>query len=188
MAKWFGVIGVWIFAHSAVGGEPGLDLGEAMVEFARSRLGERVGSGECAALVFEAFRAVGAEEPMRRGESEEWEWGRPVQALGDVRAGDVVEFHQVTFSGRRRLQKSGRPRIEVWRRTYPDHLAIVGEVRDGGRTWVLLHQNVGPTNAPEGERKRVQETVLELGARRAGGTIRVYRPRSAGSGEKAGVR
>jgi hypothetical protein len=87
----------------------------------------------------------------------------------------------VVFSGKRKVIRNGKKRNHVWRSSYAKHMAVIAEVHEGGRSLVLLHQNVGPTDAPASEREVVQATTLDLRTQRPGGTIRISRPMAAES-------
>src|SRR5262249_39098476 len=68
--------------------------GDRLVEFARSRMGQRVGDGQCSTLAREALRAAGA-----RGRR----WGEQLPSLKDARPGDILQFRDATFVRRRVL-------------------------------------------------------------------------------------
>ncbi len=127
-------------------GQPCLpEANRAVVAFARQAIGAPVGDGSCTALVAKAYRD--ADLTIERAD-EEIRWGRPVAKRADWLAGDVLEFRDVVFAGRRRKQRDGADGVGSYRLKMEKHTAIVDEVRDGGRVIVVLHQNVGPDDAP----------------------------------------
>jgi hypothetical protein len=148
-------------------------VGEAVVGFARENLGRPVGDGQCTDLVHAAYDAAGAEPPRHR--DGEPTWGDPVEARADLRPGDVIQFRDVVFQGRRR----SRGGFVTYRTRFPRHAAIVERVLDGGRRLVILHQNAGPADAPESERHLVRRDTLIMADLRPGGTLTFHRPRPA---------
>jgi hypothetical protein len=148
-------------------------LNESVIAFAREQLGKKVGNGECTALVVEAFRNAGARRfPLKRSDGD-FVWGRPVATFRESLPGDVVQFRDAVFQGKTSLSKR---RWFSWRYEYPHHSAIVAEVRERGDVVTFLHQNVGAGDAPEDEKKRVQEVTLRPGSLQKGGKLWIYRP------------
>jgi hypothetical protein len=164
MAAFFALIAIGFSAEPT-------PLHDKVVAFARSRLGEKVGSGECTALAIEALRFAGAKLPGRGDASQEaWAWGDELKSLRDARPGDILQFENAVFV-RRRLRNDGA--IETLTFTYPHHTAIVSGIPKRGPKPVLgiLHQNAGNGD----DRKVVQEWTIDL-AEKKSGTVRVYRP------------
>ncbi len=58
-------------------------------------------------------------------------------------------------------------------RRFPDHAAIVDEVREGGKVLVVIHQNAGSNDE---ERKTVRRDTLRMGELRKGGVVKAFRP------------
>jgi hypothetical protein len=147
-----------------------IPLNEQVVAFARSQLGQRVGNGECTALVAAALRHAGA-RPRGRGQGA---WGRELKSLGEAQPGDILQFEDAVFV-RRRLREDGAVVTLTFR--HPHHTAIVAAVRRRGPkpVLVILHQNAGVEGGDEGDRKVVQEWTIDLAERR-GGTVKAYRP------------
>jgi hypothetical protein len=142
-------------------------LGDRVVEFARSHLGEKVGSGDCSDLVRSALRDAGT----RPGP-----WGEPVGCIGDARPGDVLVFTDAVFRGRKK--EGGR--ISFWSYRLADHIAIVEgtDKRKGALIITILHQNVG-YNEPDPEKKKVvQRWTISMEELREG-TVRAFRPTSS---------
>ena len=149
----------------------------AVVAFAVDRLGEKVGNGQCTSLAIEALRAGGARGLRKGGDDEvDYEWGTPVDRPADLLPGDVLQFRDAVFESSRRIGEGRSFTIESRTRTFPHHTAIVEEVRREGRELVILHQNTGPTDAPETERQLVQRDTLKMYDLQPGGSIWAYRP------------
>lgn len=138
-------------------------LGDRIVEQARSRLGRKVGGGQCSDLVFDVYQAAGA-SPFDHSEAR--------ADLADARPGDVLDFQGAEFRGR-----TGRGKRTYWYR-FEQHAAIVASVRWKGDALLLrvLHQNVGREKTEPERRERVTEQTLDL-ADLVDGTITAYRPR-----------
>jgi hypothetical protein len=142
-------------------------INEKVVEFARSKLGQRVGNGECTALAVEALRHSGARLPgPGRGA-----WGHELESLRDIRPGDILQFENAGFV-RKRLRDDGA--LVTLTFSFPHHTAIVARVRKHGPkpVWVILHQNAGVEGS---DKKVVQEWTIDL-AEKTGGTVKAYRP------------
>lgn len=154
---------------------PAPPLNARILSFAHEHLGQKVGDGQCTSLAFAAYRRAGARRFPPFGPEAEYVWGEYVEKADDVRPGDVLQFQDVIFKGRRRQTRRGRVVIVTYERTFPHHTAIVEEVRDGGRRIVILHQNTGPTDASPEDRMIVQRDELRM-ADLKHGTIRAYRP------------
>ena len=73
-------------------------LNDKVVEFARSKMGQQVGNGQCTALAAEALRHSGG---SRRG-ARKGVWGDELESLRDAKPGDILQFEDVVFVGRRR--------------------------------------------------------------------------------------
>jgi hypothetical protein len=149
------------------------DVNEKIIAFARAKIGQTVGDGECSALPTEALRAAGA---SRQGRT----WGDPVASIRDARPGDILVFEGTVFV-RTRVRADGA--IETLTYNSPHHVAIVSGVRRRGRRVVLavLQQNVGYEGEDDARRKVVREDVVDPAELRRG-TIKAYRP-AAGSGD-----
>lgn len=154
----------------AVAAAGDISLPEKVVAFAESRIGQKVGDGECTALAVEALRHAGIRPPRGRGGS----WGEEVEALRDVKPGDILQFEDAVFVRHRALENGGLVTSTL---TFPHHTAIVARVRRRGPRpiLVILHQNVGGAGVDDADRKVVQQATLNFAEKR-GGTIRIYRP------------
>jgi hypothetical protein len=145
-------------------------LSEKVVEYARSRLGEQVGDGECTALAAAALRHAGAR--LRRGSPTPW--GEEVDSLRDARPGDILQFENAVFVRHRVLENGG---ILTTTMTFDHHTAIIAGVRKRGPRpiLVILHQNVHTADSDDVDGKVVQQATLNLAEKRSG-SIRVFRP------------
>lgn len=150
-------------------GEDGVNA--RVLAFARGRVGERVGNGDCGAFVKAALHAAGA-RPPRAGPK----WGEELAGPELARPGDVLQFENVVIRG----SATRGLRTRTWAYHFPNHTAIVAGVRrlKGASRLTILHQNVGINEPDEGKRKVVQEWELNLSEVREG-TIRAYRPVAA---------
>jgi hypothetical protein len=151
-----GLLAASVLVRPGAAGKERDPLSKKVLAFATSKLGEKVGDGECWTLVFEALRAAGARLPGRDGVGA-YDFGRKVK-LAEVKPGDVLQFEKVVFEHRTRRSS--------YRQTLPHHTALVVAVK--GREITLIHQNANNV-------KRVVQGTINL-AHRKGGTIDAYRP------------
>jgi hypothetical protein len=144
-------------------------LNDKIVEFARSKLGQRVGDGECTALALEALRYAGA-TPRGSGRR----WGEELPSIRDARPGDILQFENAVFV-RRRLRSDGA--LVTLEFTYPHHTAIVSGVRKRGKGVLLaiLHQNAGVAGGDDEDLKVVQQWTINPTEMKSG-TLKAYRP------------
>lgn len=170
-------------AAKAVVEVPALNV--RIVAFARGQVGKKVGNGECTALAAEALRRAGGRRFMMQRTGGDFIWGKPVKSFGEALLGDVVQFRNAVFRGKTRLPGG---RVWTWWQEYPHHTAIVSEVRDGGRLVTVLHQNIGPEDRPEDEKRLVQETTIRPDALQPGGKLWIYRPVALDPSDHRGVR
>jgi hypothetical protein len=142
-------------------------VNDKVVEFARSKVGQRVGDGECTALAIEALRHAGAVRPRPRSGV----WGDELDSLQGARPGDVLQFEGAVFV-RTRVREDGAVTTQTF--SFPHHTAIVARVRKRGPRpiLVILHQNAG---VEEGNRRVVKEWTIDLAEKRRG-TVTAYRP------------
>jgi hypothetical protein len=145
-------------------------LNDEIVEYARSKLGQKVGNGECTSLAVDALRQCGA----RRPDPVQGIWGAELKSLREVQAGDILQFEEAVF---RKQQYRPDGALLTLTYSYPHHTAIVSRVRKRGPrpVMVIIHQNAGAEGGDEEERKVVKEWTLDMAAKR-GGTVRAYRP------------
>jgi hypothetical protein len=138
-------------------------LNDQVVEFARSKLGEKVGDGQCSSLAAEALRRAGAR--VRRGEH--GNWGDEQKSLLDAKPGDILQFDDVKFVHTEFRDDGGKYTQMI---LFPHHTAIIARVRKRGTKpiVVVLHQNVAHTQI-------VQEWTIHMADKKRG-TVKLYRP------------
>jgi hypothetical protein len=141
--------------------------------FARSNLGKTVGDGICITLAIEALEAAGARRGSFRDPKGDFTWGDPVPEFKDVLPGDILQFRDAVFRGKRPVGRSG---WRSWHQEFPHHTAIVSKVEPGGKILTILHQNITTEGQPESEKNRVQETELRMDSLQKGGWVKAYRP------------
>jgi hypothetical protein len=140
-------------------------LNNKVVEFARSKLGQQVGDGECSSLAAAALRNAGAR--VRRGNH--GTWGDELKSLRDAQSGDIVQFENAVFISTQFLDDGG---VITQTLEFPHHTAVIAQVRKRRKkpVLVILHQNVGGS-------KIVQEWTIDLAQMRRG-SMKIYRPAS----------
>jgi hypothetical protein len=154
-------------------------LNQKVLEFARERIGKKVADGQCLSLAVEALRYAGAKRyPF--DPSGDFVWGRPVASFKEALPGDILQFRNAVFEGKRWITKR---RWVSWHHEYPHHTAIVAEVREGGRVVAILHQNVGAHDADDATKQVVQEASIRPESLQAGGAVAIYRPVARDEGE-----
>lgn len=130
-------------------------IGQQVVEFAKGKMGKRVGRGECWDLAAEALTTAGAKWDGK------YAWGVKIDPEKEqVLPGDVVQFENIVFE----WEEDG----SLYRENMPHHTAIVVEVKSPG-AFVIAHQNFGPL----GRKVGLTELVL---AHRKKGKLMIYRP------------
>lgn len=166
-----------VLAGSARAEDPAapLTFNAKVAEFARLKLGEKVGDGICSTFIQEALREAGAKVLLSPAADGEYLWGEPLKSVKDVRPGDIAQFEKVTFSGKRRIiANNGAPAIQVSINTFPHHSAIVTKVGPKSKSITIHHQNAaGPDGKPV---QIVTEQTLVMSELRKGGTLKFYRP------------
>jgi hypothetical protein len=147
-----------------------ISLGESIVSFARSKVGQKVGNGECTSLAVQALRHCHA----RRPDPVRGEWGDEIKAFREIKPGDILQFENAVFV-KHHVREDGA--ILTFTTSFPHHTAIVALVRKRGPKPVLLilHQNAGVEGADPDAHKVVSEWTLEMATKR-GGTVTAYRP------------
>ncbi len=152
--------------------KPAADVNAAIVKFAKSKLGEQVGDGECTTLVVEAMDEAKAKRFPPWGQDADYVWGTPVEKWGDAKPGDLVQFRDAVFRGKRTVRQDGKTFLQISEATYPHHSAIVVEVAPRTKSLKILQQNVGDDEA---KKKTVQEATIRLGELQKG-SVKIYRP------------
>ena len=109
---------------------PDTTLGDDIVAYVRSKLGQKVGNGECTALAVEALRHCDA----RRPDTVQGIWGDEVKLLRDLQPGDILQFEDAIFV---KQHVRGDGALLTLTSHYPHHTAIVARVRKWGpkRCW-----------------------------------------------------
>jgi hypothetical protein len=154
-------------------------LNQKVLEFARERIGKKVAYGQCLSLAVEALRYAGAKRyPF--DPSGDYVWGRPVASFKEALPGDILQFRNAVFQGKRWITKR---RWVSWHHEYPHHTAIVSEVREGGRVVAIFHQNVGAHADDDATKQVVQEATIRPESLQAGGAVGIFRPVARDEGE-----
>ena len=139
------------------------DIGEELVQYAVTRLGKKVGQGECWDLPFHGLQAINAKTPHDLGKNL-YVWGEPI-SLSDARRGDILQFEGVVIRRTWRTEKGTEWKEWSFR---DKHSAIVESVN--GVFFHLLNQHIGG-------KKTVTRLEIPLGDEFiTRGTIRAYRP------------
>lgn len=133
------------------------DLSDSVVEFARARLRQRVGTGECFDLVDRALKNAGARTASDYGTitaDADYEWGSEVQLLS-AQPGDILQFrnHEIVVKTViTTLEKDARggwkERTNTKTRTFKrgHHTAII-KTNNGGGVLTVYEQHVKPLGA-----------------------------------------
>jgi hypothetical protein len=148
-------------------------VNQRVVGYAREQVGKRVGDGSCITLAMAALAHAGARRYPLDDPAGDYVWGTVVRNPKDALPGDILQFRDAVFKGRKTLP--GRRWIS-WSYTYPHHTAVVDRVSEGGKLFSILHQNVGAQGADDKEKKVVQEGTLRMDSLQPGGWVRIYRP------------
>jgi hypothetical protein len=120
-------------------------LGAKVLQFARDRVGQRVGDGECFALADQALRAAGAKSAADFGPvtaDGDYVWGSAVAAVASVQAGDIVQFRNYVYTRREENDEGWQESSEE----RPHHTAIVVS-NDGNGMLTVIEQNAPPGTA-----------------------------------------
>lgn len=146
----------------------GAEYGEKILSYCSSKLGDKVGSGECAHLATEALRASGAEF-TRNGMSDspatgDYVWGKRIKRL-DANGAKVVDSAPSSKCKRGDILQY---RLGSSKKTH--HTAIVAEVDSKGYPTRIYQQNFN-------KQRHVTRDSTDLFAelRSKGGYIQVYR-------------
>src|SRR5262245_49225563 len=119
-------------------------LADRVAAFAASRLGQRVGGGECVHLAAEALRVAGARFAWLGGTTSDYAWGGLItqvtgyatgavySKLAPIRPGDIIQYAGAMF------------RDGTWGR---HHTAIVASVDQAGRVTAVYQQNFNGVRA-----------------------------------------
>ncbi len=175
-----------------------MPINAQVVAWARQRLGQRVGDGECWTLCEQAI--VNSNGVSSRtltpnfGAQSDYVWG-DTAALASLQAGDVLQFRNYRWTKTTRTDEafsdgSSSFNTQTETQTRPHHSAVVGSAASAGMVEVL-EQNVDPggrivqANTLCLTTQSPPPTVLAIpgGTRTTtvthavSGTVRAYRPR-----------
>lgn len=149
---------------------------QAILTFARERVGAKVGDGTCSDLAHAACKQAKISPRYEEGDDGvNIVWGEPVARRAEYLPGDILEFRDVALSGRRRVWRDGKAAVLSYQIKMAHHTAIVDEVRDKGRVLVVLHQNFGAEDEAEESRRRVRRDTIRVADLKSG-TIQAFRP------------
>jgi hypothetical protein len=153
-------------------------INEKIAAFCKENLNKKVGDGDCYDLAKYALAAAGAKPEFKyknHPAKGDYVWGEEVVRLEvkggkqdltgklkEIKAGDVIQFRDTKFGG---PKASGKGTYSL---AFSHHTAVVSEVKNGGKTLAILHQNMGG-------KKEVLAGSLTL-EHLTEGWIRVYRP------------
>jgi hypothetical protein len=135
----------------------GSSVNQAVVNYARSVVGQRIGNGQCTELATAALQAAGARP------AQSYNWGERLNGTNELQPGDILQMFSASFS-----YPDGR---QAWS-TGP-HTAVVVSVR--GSTIEVLEQNVA--GSP------VQRGTYDMNCMTAG-RMEYYRPVAGNSGSR----
>jgi hypothetical protein len=128
-------------------GDDASAVNQKVVIWARSKLGQKIGSGQCWDLADRALHHAGAQSSTTVGKDDDYVWGEAVD-LKDVRLGDIFQFRDFIVTTATHTEttfedgsSSFYDKEERTRR--PHHTAVVDHVRGGG-DFVILEQHVKP--------------------------------------------
>jgi hypothetical protein len=148
-------------------------LNRKVVQFAESQRGKKVGDGICITLAVEALKSANAKRFRLDRADGDYIWGRPVDDFKDALPGDILQFRDAEFKGKKFVT---RRRWISWHETYPHHTAIISRSSEGGKVLSILHQNIGPKGADEDTKQVVQEGTIRVDSLQKGGWVKIYRP------------
>lgn len=140
-------------------------LGQQVASYLSSKLGTRVGGGECAHVATEALRASGAQfifTPQSGPSGYLWSASPPVALLTNgsqvvgkrFQVGDIVQLEKAAFSTGRFIRH---------------HTQVVAAVDANGRITKVFEQNVG------GKRTVQRNNAVDL-TKLTSGSVAIYRP------------
>jgi hypothetical protein len=176
-----GVIG--LDAGGGTRPSPGV-IGDKVVAFAQQHSGQKVGDGECFALVDQALRGAGAKSAADFGTvvpDADYVWGTAT-TVADAKPGDIIQFRDYRYDREITVEQAdgaSSTRTEFQER--PHHTAIVASV-DGNGAITVLEQNAPERSATH----RTQLFFLDRNDKSGGTTTKInvsgrftiYRPQS----------
>ena len=153
--------------------DPLPELNAKVEAFAKAHVGKPVGDGICITLAIEALQDAGAQPGSFRDKKGDYTWGTPVEDWKDVLPGDILQFRDAVFDGKRSV---GRTRTITWHYEYPHHTAVVAKVEQGGKLVTVYHQNVATKGEKESDKLKVRTDELRMDSLKSGGWVKAYRP------------
>jgi hypothetical protein len=130
-------------------------LNKRIVDFAQSKLHQKVGMGECWDLAAEALEAAGAKW------NHEYKFGRLIDISKEcIYVGDIIQFEKVKIDYKENNTH--------YRESLPHHTAIVYEIEEQDE-FTLIEQNTGRLG------EKVGLSPLQLRNIKAG-KYKIYRP------------
>jgi hypothetical protein len=167
-------------------GSPPASLGQQVLDFARQRIGQQVGDGECFALADQALRHAGAGSAADFGPvgaDTDYIWSSQTASAANAQAGDIIQFRNFTVETR---TDNADGSWQTTSESRPHHTAVVVS-NDGAGNLTILEQNVqiGGTSGQARRTVRQNQIPVSSGTRSRGtstitiqvsGTMVVYRP------------
>jgi hypothetical protein len=128
-------------------GDDASAINQKVVIWARGKLGQKVGRGECWDLADRALTQAKAQSSTTVGKDDDYVWGTAVD-LKDFRLGDILQFRDfvvttTTYTETTFQDGSTSFREQETKARRPHHTAIVDHVVGGG-DFVILEQHVKP--------------------------------------------
>jgi hypothetical protein len=152
-------------------------LGDQVVAFARGKIGQCVGNGECFDLADQALRSAGAKSAADFGKvtpNADYVWGTAV-SLSDIHPGDIIQFKNYRYDRTTATDTSTDTDFQE----RPHHTAIVERV-DGQGALIVLEQNVPDGSAGQRSQLFFSNVSTNSGGQRTSirvqGRFRFYRP------------
>lgn len=136
-------------------------MADRIVSYARTRLGDRVGDGECFTLVDRALRRAEAKSARDFGDvtpDADYVWGTAV-TLSELQPGDIIQFRDYECD----IHTESPTEVSDFTHERPHHTAIVERVGENGAVTVLEQ------NAPEGARLARNRLFFTSRTSRSGG-------------------
>lgn len=159
----------------AVPPPPAASLGQQVLHFARSKIGRKVGDGECFALADQALRNAGAataEDFCQIGPDTDYVWSSQEENLTDAAPGDILQFRNFSFE-RRIDRPDGSWNTQTESR--PHHTAVIESTRTevGIVFFTILEQNVTIGSVGNQAKKTVRRNEIPTNS----GTLTINRDR-----------
>ena len=138
---------------------------QVVLEYAKTKLGHKVGRGKCWDLPFEALRHANAKTPHELGRGLYF-WGQKIDRLEDAQPGDILQFEKVHIKSE--WVEGNTKHWATW--DFPDKHSAIVETVNGGMWFTVLNAHI--KNNPKVTRLRMNLSPENIQS----GTIEVYRP------------